>query len=42
MLFAQAVSVNEIPGWVVYVFALALIVVFTVAVRWILSHPTPE
>jgi hypothetical protein len=42
MLLAQAVSVSEIPGWVVYVFALALVVLLTFAVRWVLSHPKPE
>ncbi len=42
MLLAQSVTVTEIPVWVAYVFAVALVVLLTWTVSWVLKHPTPE
>jgi hypothetical protein len=42
MLLAQSVSIEEIPGLVVYVFVLVLIVALIGVVRWVLNHPGPE
>ena len=42
MLLAQAVTVTEIPGWVLYVFIVAFGVLLAWAVSWVLSHPKPE
>jgi hypothetical protein len=42
MLLAQAVTISEIPGWVVYVFAVVLVVALIGVVRGVLSHPRPE
>ena len=42
MLLAQAVSISEIPEWVVYVFVVVLVLGLIGVVRWVLTHPRPE